>query len=268
MGDLRRPFFIVAIVLIGLVVLIELGSSLVLRADEASEAALREAVEVELADELAGLNAAQREQRIQQRVNQLQARRAEEGSTPGLGIPYLALIDTLVLFTVILMGAGLLLPERVHGRIQGIVTLVVSIIVIIVGIILIIVALLLLILMLALLFAVPFGTLVYLAIYGFFNRGGAATTLSLLMLLKIGFAVCLVIAHQRFLQNRGLVLIVLTSLVAGIVVSFLHGFVPLILVSIADAIAAIIIGIIAVIWAIVLLVGSLVSVFKTARPAA
>ena len=88
------------------------------------------------------------------------------------------------------------------------------------------------------------------------------------MLLKIGFAVCLVIAHQRFLQNRGLVLIVLTSLVAGIVVSFLHGFVPLILVSITDAVAAIIIGIIAVIWAIVLLVGSLVSVFKTARPAA
>jgi hypothetical protein len=145
------------------------------------------------------------------------------------------------------------------------VTLIVSIVVILLAIVLIIIALLLLILMLALLFSAPFGTIVYFAVYGFFDRGGAATTLGFLMLLKLAFAVCLVIAHQRFLQNRGLVLIVLTSLVAGIIVSFLHGFVPRPLVSITDAIAAIIVGIIAVIWAIVLLIGSLVSIFKSAR---
>ena len=56
-------------------------------------------------------------------------------------------------------------------------------------------------LLISLLLAVPFGTIVYLAIYGFFNRGGASATLSLLMLLKIVFAVCLVVAEQRFLQK-------------------------------------------------------------------
>lgn len=265
MGDLRRPFLIAALVLIALVVLIEIGSSLAVRADEASDEALRTAVEEQFASELAGLPAAQRELRIQQRVDQLKERRAREGSRPGLGIAYLALIDGLVLFTVILMGLGLFVPERVQGRVQGIVTLIVSIVVILLAIVLIIIALLLLILMLALLFSAPFGTIVYFAVYGFFDRGGAATTLGFLMLLKLAFAVCLVIAHQRFLQNRGLVLIVLTSLVAGIIVSFLHGFVPRPLVSITDAIAAIIVGIIAVIWAIVLLIGSLVSIFKSAR---
>ena len=38
--------------------------------------------------------------------------------------------------------------------------------------------------------------------------------LSLLMTLKLVFAVCLVLAHQRFLQNKGLVLIIITSFVA------------------------------------------------------
>lgn len=46
--------------------------------------------------------------------------------TPGYGIPYVALLDGLLLFTVGLMGIALVVPERVHGRVQGIATLVVS----------------------------------------------------------------------------------------------------------------------------------------------
>jgi hypothetical protein len=82
------------------------------------------------------------------------------------------------------------------------------------------------------------------------------------MALKIGFVVCLVLAHQRFLQNKGLVLIVLTSLLANLIISFLHNFAPGILVSITDAIGAIVVGILAVIWAIVLLVFASISIVR------
>jgi hypothetical protein len=57
-------------------------------------------------------------------------------------------------------------------------------------------------------------------------------------------------------------LMVLTSFLAILIISFLHGLVPIILVSITDMIAAIIIGIIAVIWAIVLLIGGIVGLVK------
>ena len=82
------------------------------------------------------------------------------------------------------------------------------------------------------------------------------------MTLKFGFIVCLILAHQRFLQNKGLVLIVLTSLLANLIIGFLHNFVPGPLVSITDAIGAIIVGILAVIWAIVLLIFSIISIIK------
>ena len=60
---------------------------------------------------------------------------------------------------------------------------------------------------------------------------------------------------------------VLTSLVANIIVSFLHGLPPGFLVSITDSIAAIIIGIIAVIWGIVVLVGALTAIVRSLKVA-
>ena len=70
-------------------------------------------------------------------------------------------------------------------------------------------------------------------------------------------------AHPRFLQNKGLVLLFLTSLLGGLIVSFLHGFVPVILVSITDGVAAIIIAILAIIWCIFFLIGAIVSIFRS-----
>ena len=120
----------------------------------------------------------------------------------------------------------------------------------------------LLILMIALFTAFPFGTIVYLIIFGFFDRTGANVTLSLLMMLKLGFAACLILAHQRFIQNKGLVLIVLTSLAANIIISFSHAIVPVPLVSITDGIAAIVVFVLVVLWAAFFLVGSIVAVTK------
>jgi len=82
------------------------------------------------------------------------------------------------------------------------------------------------------------------------------------MTLKIVFAICLVLAHQRFLQNKGLDLIIITSLVANLIIAFLHGLVPGFLVSITDTGAAIVVGVLAAIWTVVYLVGGVISVVK------
>lgn len=186
----------------------------------------------------------------------------DPGTPPGLGVPYLALLDGLLLFIVVLMGLPLLLPDRLHAKLQGIATLIVSLLVLLGGIALIFVAFALLMMMVALLMAAPFGTLAYFAIYGQFATGSAQAVLSTLLLLKLVGAVCLVLAHQRFLQNKGLVFLILTSLIGNLVVSFLHALVPTPLVSITDAAAAIIVAILAVIWALLLLIGSLPAIFK------
>jgi hypothetical protein len=248
MGGLRTPLFVLALILIGFAVLIEIGSAAVLQ----SPGSQLSASDVSEVDE--DLN-----------LDDVEADQVGSTDQPGLAIQYLALVDSIVLFTVGLMGVSLLVPERIHGRIQGIITLIFSLILLMLCITLIFAALGLVLLMVSLFVAVPFGTLTYLAIYGAFDRGGASAVLSFLMLLKIGFAVCLVLAHQRFLQNKGLMLIVLTALLANVIVSLLHGIVPIILVSITDGIAAIIVGILAAIWAIILLVGAIIAVLKAVR---
>ena len=187
------------------------------------------------------------------------------GETVGLAMRDMALLDGLLLFTLLLLSAPLLLPERFLAKSQGIVSLVVSLLALLGAIVMIFVAIGLLMLMVGLLLAVPFGTIVYFVKWGGFSRGTAATTLATLMGLKLGIAVCLLLAHQRFLAHKSLVLLVLTSLLANVVIAFLHGIVPGPLASITDAIAAIVVCVLAAIWAIVLLIASLPSIVKAVR---
>lgn len=184
---------------------------------------------------------------------------------PGKGIRALAVLDGLLFFTVALLGLALLVPERIYGRVQGVVTLVVSFLLLLAAIFLALEALVLVFVMIGLLLAAPFGTIAYLAMWGSFRVGAAEATLGALLLLKIASGVCLVLAHPRFLQNKGLVLLVLTSLVANVVVSFLIGFPPRILASITDVVGAIIVAVLAVIWAIFFLVFSIVSIVRVVR---
>jgi hypothetical protein len=228
LDELRKPFLIIALVLILLVVLIEASSGLLLDLGTPGAASLG-------------------------------------AKTPGYGISYLGFLDGFVFYITLLIGLALVIPERIQGRVQGCATAIVSFLGCLGAIFAIIMCLIMLIVMVTLLLAPIFGTIAYLAIYGHFDRSGAAVTLSLIMALKIAFVICLVLAHQRFLQNKGLVLIVLTSLVANLVISFLHNFVPILLVSITDAIGAIVIGIIAVIWAIILLIFSIIGIVKAIR---
>jgi hypothetical protein len=244
MNELRKPFLLLAIVLIALVVLVELGSSLILGGAPAGGA---------LEDQATGLGV--------DRVGGA----SDVDQPPGRAITYMAMVDGALLYTVLLIGLSLIIPEKVQARAQGVTTLIGSIILIIVGIILLIIAFVELLVMVSLLFAVPFGTIAYLALWGSFPRGDAAVLLSLLMFLKLAACVFLVLAQQRFLAMKGLVLLILTSLVCNILIAFVHGFVPIIVVSIVDDIAAIVIAIIAIVWAIVLLVLSIPSIIAMLR---
>lgn len=244
LDKLRTPLFVLALVACALIVLVELGSPLVLGGDGAAGAFAEQAGDFEL-DETPSSDG------------------VEEPS--GRGIPYMALVDGILLYTIALMGLSLLLPDRLHGRLQGIVTIVGSILLILAGLVLLIIAFVELLVMIALFAAPPFGTIAYLAVWGFFPTGDAAVLLGLLLFLKLAVCVLLLLAHQRFLQNKGLVLMLLTSLLCNIIISFLHGLVPIILVSIVDDVAAIVFAVIAIIWALILLIGSIPSVLKAIR---
>lgn len=265
MAGLRKPFFVAALVLMAIAVLIELGAAAILQGprDQVSKARLRGM----FAGDPARLTRTERE--IQAGLDEVEDsdlnRALSQDEPPGLGIPYLALVDGLLLFTVALMGASLLLRERIHARVQGCTTLGFSCLMLLAALGLTVVAFAALIVMVALFLAVPFGTIAYLSRYGFFDRGGASVALGLVMTLKIAFVICLVLAHQRFLQNVGLVLLTLTSLIGTLIVGFLHGLVPGFLVSITDAIAAIILAVLAIIWALVLFILSLPATLKALR---
>ncbi|MDQ4125569.1 MAG: hypothetical protein M3134_08220 [Actinomycetota bacterium] len=258
MDELRRPFLILAIVLMAIAVLFEIGSTALIKGVAADVGRLREiALEEANRDDDDELEPGDVDDVVED-AQEL----SEDEDPPGRAIQYLAFLDGLLLYAVGMMGLSLVAPERVQGRVQGIVGLIVSIVLIILLIIAIVFAVVLLMIMVGLLTAVPFGTIAYFAIYGFFDRAGASVVLGLIMLLKLGFCVSLVLAQQRFLQNKSIVLLTLTSLLASVIVAFLHGIVPLFLVSITDGIAAIVIAVLAIIWAIVMLIASIVSIVK------
>jgi hypothetical protein len=78
----------------------------------------------------------------------------------GLGIPYLALVDGILLLTVGLMGVSLVVRERIQARLQGIATFIFALLLVITAIGLIFVAIATVMTMVALLVATPFGTLI------------------------------------------------------------------------------------------------------------
>ncbi len=223
LDELRRPFFIIALAIMLVVVLIETASPW------------------------------------------LNIFTASEFNRPGYGVQYLVFVDAFLFYVSLLIGLALIIPERVQGRVQGVVTLIFSFFGCLGSCSAIIFAFVFLLILITLLLSPIFGTAAYLAMYGDFDRSGANVTLSLIMVLKIGFCVFLILAHQRFLQNKSLVLLTLTSLIANLIISFLHNFGPGILTSITDAIGAIVVAIMALIWAIVFMIGSIIAIVKAIK---
>jgi hypothetical protein len=187
------------------------------------------------------------------------------GRSPGYGIPTMAFLDGLILFSLGLIGVSIIISGKVQGVVETVSSFIVSLIVIVTCFVLLFVILAELILMIALLFAPIFGTIAYFALYADFPVATAKIALGSTLSLKLVASVFLVFAHQRFLENKKLIFIIATSLLCNLIISFLHGFVPGFLVSITDAVAGIIMVIPAIIWAIIYLVGSIMSALKLMR---
>jgi hypothetical protein len=249
MTELRKPVLLFVLGLVVVAIMVELGSALFLHGSTNPADLTRRLAS---SPEFRALPTDQQDT--------ARAYAGQSGGPPGLGIPYLALVDGIFAYNLGLMVVGLLLPDRLEGKLQGIVTLVIAFLFALGALVLTLLALVKLIVMVSLFFAVPFGTIAYLAVWGSFDTGGAAAVLSFVMLLNLAAAAGLPIAHQRFLKIKGLIAIVLTVLLCIVIVMFLQSLVPFVLVSIADALAAVIVGVVAIVWAIVILVGAIIAV--------
>lgn len=250
---LRTPLFVAGIVLAAAVVAVELGLAGAVGGGRAGPG-FRSAAEDVLGSASSGA--------------QLPVDPAEAEEPSGLAIRYLALVDGFLLFVLLLQGTSLVVGQRVAAKVQGVVTLVVSLLWVLAAVLLGLAAVGTLLLMVGLLLAQPFGTLVYLAAWGFFPVGDAALVLSLLMLLKLVMAGVLVASNPRFLTVKGLVALFLASVLLQVVLAWLHGFLPGVVVSIGDALWAVIIAVVALVWAVLSLVGAVPAVLKAVRSGA
>jgi hypothetical protein len=186
-------------------------------------------------------------------------------SPPGSGIRYLALVDGLLLFTVLLLGSSVIFSQRVYARVQGIVTFIAALLWIIGSFVLALVAFAKLLLMIGLFVAPPFGTIAYLAVWGWFPVGDAAVLLGLLLFLKLVFICFLVAAQPRFLRVKGLMILLALSVILQLVLGLIHGILPRVVVSIGDEFWAIITAIVALVWAIVMLIVAIPAIVNAVR---
>lgn len=179
---------------------------------------------------------------------------------PGIGIPSLAAVDVLLATTLCIVASSALgLSAHVVARTSGCITTIISFLTLLASLAMLFVAIGLLLLMVGLLLAWPFGTAVYMAVFGHFDRPDAAITLALVMVLKLVAAALAFLGNPFVLKSKSLILMFVTSIGLTFVLSFLHGLPPRFLVSITDAIGAIVAFILAIIWAIAYLVGGIIS---------
>lgn len=246
-GDLRRPFFVAAVAVAAVVVLGELGLAGLVGGNPVGLVPVDVATSVGIDPDVAA--------------------EVSLGATtpPGSGIAYLALVDGLLLFTLALLGSSMVISHRTYGRVQGIVTLVVTFLWVLAGLLTALLAFAQLLLMIGLFVAVPFGTLAYLAIWGFFPVGDAALVLGLLLVLKVALVFLLFAAQQRFLQVKGLMALIAVSVLLQVVLGLIHGFLPRPVVAIGDQFWALVTAVVAIVWALVMLIGSIPAVVNAVR---
>lgn len=247
-GEVRRPLFFIAAFALLLVVLVELGSGFVIGGGSAGPVgSLAAGVPRVESDMIEGVDA---------------------DSPPGSGIGYLVLVDGFLLFSVAMLGLSFLLSQRLYGRIQGVATLVVSFLWLLWSLVMALAAFVLLMVMIGLFVAAPFGTIAYLAIWGSFPKGEAATVLGLLLFLKLVFLGFLVFSQPKFLKIIALMIHVALSFVLQLVLGLVQGLLPFVLVSIGDELLALVIAIVAIVGSLFSLVSSLPAVVNAVRVSA
>lgn len=181
--------------------------------------------------------------------------------SPGIGIATIALLDGFILYAWTIKMFSPILTAGIQIPVVKISDFIVALLLLITCVLVIISAILFTTLLIALLLAFPFGTAAYMIEYAGFKTGTAQTTLAAIMSLKCLFAVSIVIAEKRLFQYyRSLILVILCSFLCNVVVSLLHTIVPGFLASITDAIAAIVVAIIALIWIFISFIPSLLGI--------
>lgn len=244
-GEVRRPLFFLACFALLLVVLVETASSLVLGGVGAGPVALLATgvpdVQPDMIADVAG------------------------DSPPGNGIGHLALVDGYLLFSMIMLGLSFLLSQRLYGRIQGIITLVVSLFWIILSLVLGLSAFALLMVMFGLFVSTPFGTIAYLAAWGFFPVSKAAVVLGLLLFLKLVFLVLLVLAQQKFLKAKVFMIHIAVSFALQLALGVVHGWLPFVVVSLGDQLLALVFALVSLVGAVWAFVWSIPAVVNAIR---
>jgi len=182
---------------------------------------------------------------------------------PGLGIKALALLDGFILYAWSVKMFSPLLNPGIQIPLVKISDFIVAIVLLLTGIAVAFAAIAFITFLISLLLAIPFGTIAYMAAFSSFKTGASAATLGLLMSLKTAFVICIVISEQNlFKYYRSLIIVILCSFLTNIIVSVLHSFPPQFLVSITDAIAALIVTIIGLIWILISLIPAAVGVIS------
>jgi hypothetical protein len=178
---------------------------------------------------------------------------AELAACRGVGLGALAAFDLLILMTLGLIALPFLVTHAVGGRIQGVLTFIGAwlILLTVLGVLAAVIKLIFLIL------ASLYFPLWYFIIYSDFDVPTATLWLSATMTGKFIVVGLLILAHQRLLENLGLVVLVATSLLLSLLVSVMHSAPPGVFVTITDALAALIILILALIRSIGFMLSSL-----------
>lgn len=188
------------------------------------------------------------------------------GARPGIGIRSLGLLNLLLAYALALMVLDRVsLWQRISSRAQGIVTLVLTLLGLLAAVLAVLAAIQFLLLMVALLFASPFGTMAYLALWGRFDTDTSRGFLAAVMALQVIGLSAVLIVNPTLLRNVWLVLLAGSVLLMTVLLGFLHALPPSFLVSITDAIGAIVAGIVTAIWMLFFLISSLFTVVRAAR---
>jgi len=248
-GSLRRPVFLLAVVVGALVVLAELGLSVLVGGHPATS--------------LAGAPGDPAALGVP--PDMFSASVASASSPPGSGIRALALFDGLVVFTLLLLGASVVVSQRAYARLQGVASLIVAIVWILACLALGALALGTLFLMIGLFVSPPFGTIVYLAVWGFFPVGDASVVLALLLVLKLVMLGLVVAAQPLFLRVKRLMALFAVSFVLQLVLGLIHGLLPRVVVSIGDQLWTLVTIVVSLVWAVVMLVMAIPAIVNAVR---
>jgi hypothetical protein len=185
---------------------------------------------------------------------------------PGIGITAIAYLDLIFVYTLTLIGLDFLpVAPALFARIQGIVTFIISLVGVLGSFALILLTFTFLMMMISLFLTVPFGTVAYLAIWGDFDTAGAKVILAVVMILKLAGVGFILFASLSFLKNKGFMVLTMLSLGLSFLLGLLHALPPGILVSITDAVGALITYIVLLVWAFIQLIGSLFAILRALR---